>query len=89
MIDNKETQLNCPSLLITDFKINDIPIAWVSFFSAYGFCNSILDIPKEFFIKNTKDIIIEITENSKIEVEIFTGKSKKNKFGHFLMPTIN
>ncbi len=89
LIDNKETKLNCPSLLITDFKINDVPIVWKSFFSPFGFCNSILDIPIDLFIKDIRDIIIKIKEKSKIEVQIFTGKPKKNIFDGFAMPTIN
>lgn len=88
LIDNKETQLNCPTLLITDFKINDTLIVWKSPFNPFGFCNSIIDITKDLFIKNTKDIIIEIKEKSKIEVQIFTGQIN-NTFVNYAYPRIN
>lgn len=72
-------ELPSPILIITDFSINGIKIAHESFFSVYGFLSTINDFPIDMFIKSTNDIKIEIKENSKIEVNIYTEKmSRKN-----------
>ena len=84
-------ELPSPILIITDFSINGIKIAYESFFSIRQFLSNIDDFPIDIFIKSTNDIKIEIKENSKMEVQIFTKEIIKsnNPLINYATPTIN
>lgn len=84
-------ELPSPILIITDFSVNGIKIAYESFFSIRQFLSTIDDFPIDMFIKSTNDIKIEIKENSKIEVQIFTEEIIKsnNPLANYASPTIN
>lgn len=65
-------EYSSPTLIITNFLINGIEVLYKEFISPHGNHSTIFDLPISKLLKNTNDIKIEIKENSKIEVQIFT-----------------
>ena len=80
-------EYSSPILIITNFSINGIEVSYKKHLSPHWNHSTFFDLITHKFLKDTNDIKIELKENSKIEVSLFTGDIN-NPLVNYTAPTI-